>query len=108
MQLDTATWREGEGENVCAEGHQPARTCVHGWHSPLGSRGSSQAVALGSSFGHLLERQVREGNTKLCCTNPFHLPQGRAIALGHSHEMHFSLKLGCRKALLSWSALFWV
>lgn len=97
--------REREGFWVCWG--STASTCVPGWHSPLG-RGSPQAVPLGSLFGHSLERQVGEGNTELFCANPFHLPHGRKIALDHSHEMYFSLKRVCRKAVLSWSAFFCV
>lgn len=103
-----STSERGRGASECAEG-QPASPCVHVWGSPLGTRGcSSQAVALGSFFGHLLERQVGEGNAKLFCTNHFHLPYGRKIALDRSHETHFPLKRVCRKAVLSWSAPFWV
>lgn len=60
MQLDTAPPREGE-RLLCVL----RVTCVHGWHSPLCKTGSSQAAALGSFFGHLLERLVGEGDTKL-------------------------------------------
>lgn len=97
----------GRTAPVCAGG-QPASTCGHGWHSPLGNRGSSPAAALGSFCGHLLQRQVGEGDAELFCTNPFHLLHGRKIALDHGHETHFSLKPVCRKTVLSLSALFWV
>lgn len=107
MQRDTAPWREGELLCVLRVS-LPALLWMDG--TALWARGvpPQQAVALGSFFGRLLERLVGEGDTELFCTNPFHLPHVRKIALDHSHAMPFSLERVCRKTVLSWSALFWV
>lgn len=85
---------------TCTEG-QPAIACVCGWHSPVSKRWSSQAAAVGSSFGHLvlLERLVGEGDTELVVEIPSISPYRREITLDHSHKIGFSPKCVCSKTV---------
>lgn len=87
---------------------QPAIACVRGWHSPVSKRWSSQAAAVGSSFGHLvlLERLVGEGDAELVVQIPSISPCRRKITLDHSHKMHFSPKCVCSKTVFFLGQLF--